>query len=216
MIERGATTVPTLRVVVAGILALAASGWLAASDVRAQPARTLRDPSAFDGIADRARRSALLFTEAGKVFRHPRCANCHAAGDRPLQGERGALHQPPVSRGADGTGPPGLRCAACHTDANYDAVRVPGVVGWQQAPAAMALQGRSLAEVCAQIKDEDRNGARTLDDIVKHTATDPLVVWAWTPGAGREPAPGTHATFLALVKAWVATGAVCPAGGVHR
>ena len=44
-------------------------------------------------------------------------------------------------------------------------------------------------------------GARTLEDIVKHVGTDPLVVWAWAPGAGRESAPGTHAGFHALMKA---------------
>jgi hypothetical protein len=204
-------TVTTRTVTVAGMLALAAGVWLGAADLAAQPSRTLRDPRAFSGIADRTRRSVALFTEAGKVFHHPRCVNCHAAGDRPRQGERSDPHQPPVSRGADGFGAPGLRCGGCHSDANYDAARVPGVAGWHQAPASMALEGRTLAEMCAQLKDEDRNGARTLDDIVKHTATDPLVVWAWTPGAGREPAPGTHAAFLALVRAWVATGAACPA-----
>ncbi|PYM55919.1 MAG: Isoquinoline 1-oxidoreductase subunit, partial [Candidatus Rokuibacteriota bacterium] len=39
----------------------------------------------------------------------------------------------------------------------------------------------------------------------------PLVGWAWNPGADREPAPGTQAMFGALVKAWAASGAVCPA-----
>ena len=62
----------------------------------------------------------------------------------------------------------------------------------------------------AQLKDEDRNGARTLDDLVKRVGTDPLVVRAWAPGAGRESAPGTHAGSHALVKAWVESGAACP------
>ena len=178
--------------------------------MRAEPARGLRDPSAFAAIADPGQRAAALFAEAGKVFRHPRCVNCHAAGDRPLQGERGALHQPGVTRGADGNGAPGLRCPACHTERNYEAVRMPGVAGWHLAPRSMALQGRSLVEICAQLKDEDRNGARTLDDVVKHVGTDPLLVWAWAPGAGRESAPGTHTGFHALMKAWVEAGAACP------
>jgi hypothetical protein len=39
---------------------------------------------------------------------------------------------------------------------------------------------------------------------------DALVAWAWTPGTGREPAPGTQEQFAALVEAWVRTGAACP------
>jgi len=37
-----------------------------------------------------------------------------------------------------------------------------------------------------------------------------LVQWAWTPGLGRAPAPGTNAEFAALLEAWAATGAHCP------
>ena len=192
------------------LVAFALVGRLDAAGVRAEPASGLRDPSAFAAIADPGQRAAALFAEAGKVFGHPRCVNCHPAGDRPLQGARGALHQPGVTRGADGSGAPGLRCPACHTERNYEAVRMPGVAGWHLAPRSMALQGRSLLEICAQLKDEDRNGARTLDDIVKHVSTDPLVVWAWAPGGGRESAPGTHTGFHALMKAWVETGAACP------
>jgi len=41
---------------------------------------------------------------------------------------------------------------------------------------------------------------------------DSLVGWGWNPGDGREPAPGTQAEFGDLIKAWVDTGAACPAG----
>src|SRR5262245_10196620 len=33
------------------------------------------------------------FTEAFKVFSHPRCVNCHPAGDAPLQGEDSRPHE---------------------------------------------------------------------------------------------------------------------------
>ncbi len=66
----------------------------------------LAPPERFTSIADTAARSAALFTELGKVLTHPRCANCHPAGDHPRQGEQGRLHQPPVARGADGHGLP--------------------------------------------------------------------------------------------------------------
>src|SRR6516165_4637036 len=70
----------------------------------AGPQAALAPPQSFAGIGDTAARSAALFTEAGKVLTSPRCVNCHPAGDRPLQGEAGRLHQPPVERGADGLG----------------------------------------------------------------------------------------------------------------
>ena len=74
------------------------------------PADTLATPESFAAVADTAARSAALFTEAGKVLAHPRCVNCHPAGDRPRQGDVKRLHQPPVARGEDGFGLPAMRC----------------------------------------------------------------------------------------------------------
>jgi hypothetical protein len=74
----------------------------------------------------------------------------------------------------------------------------------------MAWQKRSLAEICAQLKDNARNGGHSLPEIVQHMSHDRLVGWAWSPGAGREPAPGTQASFGALIKAWADAGAACP------
>jgi len=176
----------------------------------AQGGAALRPPSAFAGIADDGQRSAALFVGAGKVLQHPRCVNCHPLGDRPLQAEDGRPHQPWVRRGPDGHGVAGLRCTACHQAANYDAVGMPGHPNWHLAPASMAWQGRSLAAICAQIKDPARNGGHSVAEIVEHMARDPLVGWAWSPGVGREPAPGTQREFGALIKAWADTGAVCP------
>ena len=68
----------------------------------AGPQATLAPPESFAGISNIAAQSAALFTEAGKVLTSRRCVNCHPAGDRPLQGEEGRLHQPPVERGVDG------------------------------------------------------------------------------------------------------------------
>jgi hypothetical protein len=39
---------------------------------------------------------------------------------------------------------------------------------------------------------------------------DSLVGWAWPPGKGRTPAPGTQAEFGALMRAWADSGAHCP------
>ena len=177
----------------------------------AQAARTLEPPSAFAGISDQHERSVALFKEAGKVLQNPRCVNCHPAGDRPLQGDDEHLHEPSVRRGPDGHGVAGLHCATCHQAANFDAVAMPGHPDWHLAPLSMAWQGRSLAQICEQIKDPTRNGGRSLSQIVEHMSHDSLVGWGWAPGAGREPVPGSQVVLGELIRAWVDTGAACPA-----
>jgi hypothetical protein len=171
---------------------------------------TLAAPESFAAIADKATRSAALFTELGKVLSHPRCVNCHPAGDHPRQGELGRLHQPPVERGADGHGLAAMRCDICHQQANFDPGRVPGHPEWHLAPREMAWEGKTLGEICDQIKDPRRNGGRSLNDLVHHIGSDTLVGWAWAPGFGRHPAPGTQQEAGALVAAWIETGAACP------
>ena len=173
----------------------------------------LRPASELASISDEAERSAALFVEAGKVLQHPRCLNCHPAGESPFQGEEVRVHEPPVSRGLGGHGVVGMRCATCHLEENFDPGRVPGAPHWHLAPAKMAWQGKSLGEICAQLKDPEQNGDRDLKEVVRHMSEDPLVGWAWTPGAGREPAPGTQEVFARLIREWVSTGAVCPSDG---
>jgi len=173
---------------------------------------TLASPKSFVSIADTDARSAAIFTELGKVLTHPRCVNCHPAGDRPHQGDQSRLHQPPVTRGVDGHGSEAMRCSICHNKANFDPGRMPGHPEWHLAPREMAWEGKTLAEICAQIKDPARNGGRALQDLVHHIGTDTLVGWAWHPGFGRSPAPGTQKEAGALVDAWIKTGAACPAG----
>jgi len=174
------------------------------------PADTLATPESFAEIADTAARSAALFTEAGKVLAHPRCVNCHPAGDRPRQGDVQRLHQPPVARGEDGFGLPAMRYQICHQTANFEPAGVPGNPAWHLAPHEMAWEGKTLAQICEQIKDPARNGGRSLEDIVHHVGGDPLVGWAWAPGGDRTPAPGTQALAGALLDAWVKTGSACP------
>jgi hypothetical protein len=176
----------------------------------AEPSTTLAAPESFANISDEAARSVALFAEAGKVLTSPRCVNCHPAGDRPLQGEAHRLHQPPVERGSDGFGLASMRCATCHRSANFDPAGVPGHPHWHLAPSEMAWQDKTPGEICAQIKDPARNGGRSLGQILTHIATDSLVGWAWAPGFGREPAPGTQKELGALIEAWVKIGAVCP------
>lgn len=172
---------------------------------------SLASPESFAAISDVDQRSAAMFTELGKVLTNPRCVNCHPAGDRPHQGDESRLHQPPVTRGADGHGAETMHCSVCHQAATFEPGRVPGHPEWHLAPREMAWEGKTLAEICAQLKDPARNGGRKVEDLIHHIGSDTLVGWAWHPGFGRSPAPGTQAQAGALVEAWVKTGAACPA-----
>jgi len=202
----------------AGVIAVAAIGGamaVAAPEPQPQPrpalATSLQPVSVFDSISDRRARSIALFGEVGKVLQHPRCLNCHPAKDRPTQTERMTPHMPMVVRGDGGMGATAMRCITCHGPANYDVSGVPGHPLWHLAPPEMAWQGKTLGQICQQIKDPERNGGKTMPEMIEHMATDSLVGWGWHPGGRRVPAPGTQAEFGALFKAWVDSGAVCPA-----
>jgi hypothetical protein len=182
----------------------------ASPPLRAVPATELRVPADFASISDRAQRSRSLFLEASRVLMHPRCVNCHPAGDTPHQGMQMQLHDPPVVRGPEDAGVVGMECLTCHQDRNQVLTRVPGAPKWHLAPIEMAWVGKTAGYICNQMKDPRRNGGKSLAQIVEHNAHDELVAWGWHPGADREPAPGTQAQFGAIVAAWVDTGAECP------
>jgi hypothetical protein len=114
------------------LLALPASV-MAAYAVSDSPSDRLASVESFSSISNTAARSAAIFTELGKVLTHPRCLNCHPAGDRPRQGDMSRLHQPPVERGADGFGLPALRCPICHQSTNFDPAGMPGDPIWHLA-----------------------------------------------------------------------------------
>ena len=173
----------------------------------------LRTAASFGGIADPRARSMALFQEAGKVIQSPRCLNCHPNGNRPLQGDGMTPHLPLVDRGKDGFGAPAMRCATCHGAQNFTAgpgQSVPGSKNWHLAPLEMAWVGRSLGQICEQLKDTRRNGGKTMAQMIDHMAHDELVGWGWNPGAGRTPAPGTQKVFGELIQGWAETGAHCP------
>jgi len=175
----------------------------------------LKPVAAFATISDPAVRSAAIFTEMGKVLTHPRCINCHPRTDSPLQGDDMRFHMPPVERGPKGMGIAGMECSTCHGPTNVAFAdgkgSIPGHPLWHLAPKSMAWEGKSLREICEQLKDRTRNGGKTLAQIHEHNASDTLVGWGWNPGPGRTPAPGTQAEFGALTKAWIDSGAKCPA-----
>ncbi|MES2750945.1 MAG: Isoquinoline 1-oxidoreductase subunit [Pseudomonadota bacterium] len=198
----------------AGVLAFAEPGFRGEADAATEPAINsvkLKPVSSFEKIKNKNQRSVALFEEAGKVIMSPRCMNCHPATERPTQTNKMTPHQPLVVRGQGGMGAAGgLACNTCHHEANFDPAGVPGHPKWHLAPAEMAWQGKTLGQICEQIKDPKRNDGMDMAALVKHMAEDSLVGWAWSPGAGRTPAPGTQKEFGDLIKAWAAAGGACP------
>jgi hypothetical protein len=197
--------------------AVALLDMLLAFPAAAQTPGQLRPPASFSDIADRAVRSRAIFAEVAKVLTSPRCMNCHPAGDHPLQGNDHHAHQPAAARGPNDNGVPGLPCASCHTDRNFTLPTgeasyrsIPGHQRWGLAPIGMAWEGKSVGDICRQITDPARNGGRNLALLHDHIANDDLVGWAWHPGAGRQPAPGTQNQLGDLVQAWIDSGAECP------
>ena len=106
-----------------------------------------------------------------------------------------------------------MRCLSCHQDQNQDAAGVPGAPHWHLAPLSMGWEGLDDHQLAEAIKDRSKNGDRSLAEIRRHMAEDPLVLWGWDPGAGRSPVPISHADFIAAFDAWVAAGAPSPEPG---
>jgi hypothetical protein len=176
---------------------------IAACGGRSSPKAT-----APDGLA--------AFETVRAVLQHPRCQNCHPAGDAPLQGADGRVHSQNVERGPEGFGMAGAECATCHGLANppasYGGHIPPGVSeGWHMPPPEMKLVfvGLSARALCEQIKDPATNGGKDLAALRKHLDT-PLVVWGWDPGFGREPVPTPYRAFVAAWETWARAGAPCP------
>jgi hypothetical protein len=197
------------------VLVVQVNAALSGAALGAEPsATTLKNPADFSSISNASDRSRALFAEIAKLLTHPRCLNCHPSGDHPLRGADHREHMPPVWRGD--TGHLATDCSGCHTDHNttlHEAASyksIPGHPRWAVAPISMAWEGKSIGDICRQIKDVNLNGGRDLALLQDHIARDDLVGWAWNPGEGREPAPGSQQLAGQLVKAWIDSGAECP------
>ena len=152
------------------------------------------------------------FDPIASVVMHPRCINCHQ-DDSPRQTDARTIHRPLVVRGKDGHGAPTQPCQTCHQATNTADGFVPGVATWHLAPLSMLWEGRTKQQICEQMKDPSRNGGRrTGKAIIEHMRSDPLVLWAWTPGAGRTTPPLSHEKFVAALEDWVRAGMPCRTG----
>jgi hypothetical protein len=153
------------------------------------------------------------FLAAYKVFMHPRCMNCHPAGDVPLQGDDSHLHAQNVKRGPDGTGKYALKCANCHQPANLPGENMPpGNPNWHLPPPEMRMvfQGKTPGELARQLKDPRQNGGKTLEQLMHHISEDRLVLGGWDPGDGRTKPPLSHPEFVRRMREWVERGAAYP------
>lgn len=164
-------------------------------------------------IADERAEAVAAFERAWQVFTHARCANCHAAGDRPTQGEDGRPHAMAVVRGEDGQGTAGLKCSGCHFDTKLKVAGAPPAVAKWRMPGRerpMIFAGRSAAEGCRQLKDSEQTGMKSLAEALQHMVKDPLVAWSFEPGDDREVPPLERRAFFSELKRWFRLGAPCP------
>ncbi len=154
------------------------------------------------------------FAVVARVLRHPRCLNCHPAGDRPRVGDDARLHAMEVQRGPANHGVDALRCDACHRDANQPLAELPGAPHWSLAPRSMGWEGLDDHALAAALRDPATNGGRSLDDVLRHVTEDPLVLWGWDPGPGRSPVPVPHDAFVDALRTWIEGGAPSPEPGI--
>ena len=125
-----------------------------------------------------------------------------------------------------------LSCASCHQHSNGDkkgmppgniAPAMPGFV-WHMPQQNMIIpEGITVEQLCNKWLDPEHNSSHLAqrggkDDLVTfkkefhehHAKLDPLVAWSWSPGPGREKAPGQHQDFVRAVGVWIDAGAPCP------
>lgn len=153
-----------------------------------------------------------------RVFVSPRCTNCHSPTSRPLQGDEQRLHSMLVRVENNLLG---QQCSSCHRDSNSPIKNgPPGGLHWAKPSILKTLHAKMTPQdLCRLLRNpaasvfesgENIGKERSLADILQHLQIDPLVRWAWNPGPGRTPAPGTHAEFLEAAKSWIENGAYCP------
>lgn len=156
-----------------------------------------------------------------EVTSHPRCANCHT-GDSGIPMWSGPSygktrqHGMNISAGESRIGAEHITCGTCHTKSTrgnsvpHAAPRVN--MEWQLAPAEADWFGKSSNEICEQLRDPERNGGRTWQELAEHLDHDVVLHWAWNPGGGREPAPYSLIEHINDMLVWGTAGMPCPRG----
>ena len=160
--------------------------------------------------ADQASDGKAAFLTVHQVLLDPRCMNCHPKGDAPLQFDDSRPHALAISRRSERNG---LSCATCHRDKNSTRPNTPpGAPNWHLPPVEhpMVFEGKTPAELCAQLKNPKETGGKDLAGVLHHVSHDALVQWGWDPGPGRRPVKIPKDVFLRAMKTWIDAGAPCP------
>lgn len=161
-------------------------------------------------------RALSAFEVVRSVLQHPRCQNCHIAGDSPFQDDRETPHDQFVVRGPSGRGAVGNECSSCHQKSNlpagYGDHAPPGSPGWRLPPpdTKMIFNGVSSRELCQLLKSRRATGGRTLAGVLEHIRSNRQVAWGWAPGANRSVPPVSRAETVAAFRMWMDGGAPCP------
>jgi hypothetical protein len=107
-----------------------------------------------------------------------------------------------------------MLCSTCHAYREGTGNDLPHMapqvaMNWQLAPVEAHWFGQSSEEICNQLRDPDRNGGRTMDEIAEHLNHDLILHWAWSPGGGREPAPYSLQEHVNDILIWGVAGFPC-------
>ena len=154
-----------------------------------------------------------------EVVSHPRCANCHVGpSDRPMWSGQSYGETKPhgmnVRAGESRIGSESVPCRTCHVRNQTGGNDVPHAApqvddAWRLAPVEAHWLGQSSDFICAQLRDMDRNGGRSVADLVDHLGHDVILHWAWKPGGGRDPAPYDLEAHISDLTIWGAAGQPC-------
>lgn len=169
------------------------------------------------------------FERIYEVVSHPRCANCHVDDSNvpmwsgPSYGET-RPHGMNIHGGISRIGADTIPCSTCHRrDGNLGSE--PNApphfgIGWRLAPVKFLWFGQTPGFICEQLKDSDRNGGRDGIGLVHHLIDDAghrgPVLWGWSPGGTREPAPYSLQEHVDDMLKWTAAGQPCPAGPTEQ
>ena len=156
---------------------------LVAAPALADTVNRLRTVDEFEGIEAESERSVAYFDEMLKVIQHPRCLNCHPVDNSPRQGMEMQMHEPPVVRGANDFGAPGMRCTTCHGTENVEFTTkegsIPGHEPWQLAPLETGWIGRAPPRSAPSSRTPSATAAAAWRSC---TSTTPRT--GWSAGAG--------------------------------
>jgi len=196
------------------LLFAAAAATLGACGGHPNVAENHTPPPRSDRFVDRAA-GLEAFETVRSVIQHPRCQNCHAPGDAPLEGDDGHVHGENVLRGPTGHGVAGAECSKCHGPSNprsaFGMDAGPGKPrDWRMPPpGAFIFVGVAPRALCKQLQNPELNGHKDKVALRNHIDA-PLVSWSWAPGFGLSPVSTSRDRYISAWDTWMAAGAPCP------